>query len=85
MKNHNQTYSDYVIKENKKEIRNQTLKQKRSNNGAPFDLYIELLIVTDYTIFQDQTRFSNLTNTNYILLYMRTYFAHYVNGVKNIS
>lgn len=50
-------------------------------NGSPFNLYDEVLVVTDYTIFRDHQVYAQTTNTNLVFLYMRTYFAHYINGV----
>ena len=51
-------------------------------NGLPIGLYVELLIVTDLTIFEDHKRFAQTSDTNLVFLHMRTYFAHYINGVS---
>lgn len=51
-------------------------------NGQPFDLYVEVLVVTDYTIYEDHQNFAQTTDQNLVFLYMRTYFAHYINGVN---
>ncbi len=57
-------------------------KQKRADlNNNPFNLYVELLIVTDHSIFEDHKRFSKSENTDLVFLHMQTYFAHFINGV----
>ena len=61
---------------------NKSTKIKRSSNGNPFDLYLEVLIVTDKTIFNDHVRFASTNDTSLVFLHMRTYFAHYINGVR---
>ena len=60
-------------------------KFKRSLNGQPFNLFIELLVVTDLTVFQDQSTFAQSTDTNIVFTYMKAYFAHYINGVSNYT
>ena len=43
----------------------------------PIDLYVELLVVTDSSIFNDHQRYANTTNKDLVFLHMRIYFAHY--------
>lgn len=50
-------------------------------NGQPFDLYVEVLVVTDYSIYQDNIEYAQTSDVNLVFLYMKTYFAHYINGV----
>ena len=58
-------------------------KFKRAVNGQPVNLYVETLIVTDLTVFEDHKRFAQSTDTNVVFQHMRIYFAHLINGVKN--
>ncbi len=55
---------------------------KRSNNGQPFNLYIEVLLVTDKTIYNDHRVYANTNDQNLVFLHMRSYFSHYMNGVN---
>ena len=45
-------------------------------NGLPVPLYIEMLLVTDCTIYADHQRYANTNNKDLVFLYMRIYFAH---------
>ena len=54
----------------------------RSNNGVPFELYLELLIVADTTIYEDHKVYAQSTDENLVLIHMRAYFIHYVNGIN---
>ena len=57
-------------------------RSKRSSQ-QPISLSVELLIVTDLSIFNDHRRFLNSTNnTDIIFLNMKVYFAQYVNAVN---
>lgn len=61
---------------------NEAKRDKRAqSNGQPFSLYVEVLIVTDYSIYLDHKKYSLSDDKNLILLHMRTYFAHYINEV----
>ena len=42
---------------------------------------VELLIVADYTIYQDHARLTHSDDHDVIFQSMRIYFAHLVNGV----
>lgn len=53
---------------------------KRSSK--PIELYIELLIVTDRSVFQDHKRFAHTDDDNVAFIHMRTYFSHFANGVR---
>lgn len=58
-------------------------KQKRAApNGQPFNLFLEVLLVTDHSIYEDHVRFAGTNDTDLVFLYMRTYFAHYFNGIN---
>ena len=54
---------------------------KRSNNGVPFDLYVETLVVTDYTIFNDHKVLAGSSDSNQVMTHMRVYFGHLFNGI----
>ena len=55
--------------------------QKRGING-PVNLNVELLVVTDSTVFQTHQRFAGTSNTEIVFLHMRHYYAHLINGVN---
>ena len=54
------------------------------NNKEPIQLFIEYMIVTDSSVFNDQIRFSQTNDTDLLFLFMKSYFAHYVNGINQI-
>lgn len=55
---------------------------QRSNNGVPFDLYLEVLAVADHSVYDDHQRFAQTTNMNLVFIHMKAYFSHYFNGVR---
>lgn len=56
--------------------------KRAMQNGQPFQLSVELLIVTDPSIYLDHQRFANTTNQNLVFIEMKAYYAHLVNGVS---
>ena len=48
---------------------------------------MELLIVTDESIYKDHERYANTKNQNLVFLHMRIYFAtySYINNLKYIN
>ncbi len=56
-------------------------KEKRAVNGAPTNLYVEFLIVTDVTIYQDHAKFTGSTNKDTIFNSMKIYFSFLMNAV----
>ena len=56
-------------------------KKVRSVNGDPVQLYVETLIVTDLTIYNDHKRFSGSNDQNIVFQHMKIYFSHLLNGV----
>lgn len=59
-----------------------TSRTKRSNNGVPFELYVETMVVTDKSIFDDHKRFAQTDDNAKVFLHMKAYFAHFMNGVS---
>jgi hypothetical protein len=55
-------------------------KQQTSDSNF-FDLYVELLVVTDPTVYEDHKRYSGSNDSSLIFSHMRTYFAHTINLV----
>jgi len=60
---------------------NRTSKDVKQQQPAPIELYVELLLVTDRSVFEDHKRFARTNDDNLAFLHMRTYFSHFVNGV----
>lgn len=74
---------DYMIEtKSRKKLEKTSSRNKRSNNGVPFELYMELMIIADYSIYQDHSRIAQSSDQNLVFLHMKAYFAHYVNGVN---
>ena len=48
----------------------------------PISLYIELLLVTDNSIYVDHQRYAQTTDMSITLYNMRVYFVHYINSVS---
>ena len=45
-------------------------------------MFIEYLVVTDPSVYNKMMIFSGTTNQTLVFLYMKAYFAHYVNTVN---
>ena len=56
---------------------------KRSSNGNPTWLFVELLLVTDRTIFLDHQSFLQTNDTDLVFLNMKIYYSHFFNGVSS--
>ena len=46
------------------------------------NLYIELLLVADNTIFNDQQRSAKINDTDLTFQFMKIYYSHYFNAVN---
>ena len=57
----------------------------RAVNGQPLSLYVETLLVTDVSIYNDHVVFSGSTTPATVFQSMKIYFAHVMNGVSIIS
>ena len=53
-----------------------------SSTTPPVELYVELLVVTDRSVFDDHKRFAQTNDNEVAFLHMRTYFTHFINGVN---
>ena len=62
-------------------IKKRSSRVRRERNGQPFNLNVDLLIVTDMSVYEDQMIFAKTNNKDLIFLYMQAYYAHCVNGV----
>lgn len=58
-------------------------KSKRAVNGQPLDLYVEVLIVADYSVLQKHRLIINSNDDNVVMQNMKIYFIHLINGVRN--
>lgn len=67
-----------ILKLNEKNVEKEKKIQKRAVNGQPINLYVEMLIVADCSIYDDHQRFANTTNQDLVYLHMRIYFSHLV-------
>lgn len=81
-----QRYTSVKKEDEKLNESDEKLRDKRAQrNGQPFNLYVEVLIVTDYTIYEDHQNYAQTNDQNLVFLYMRIYFAHYINEVLILS
>lgn len=58
---------------------------KKAVNGQPIVLNVELLIVTDLTVYLNFQRITGSTNSANVFSVMRHYYAHLINGVKRTT
>lgn len=56
-------------------------RRKRALNGQPISLNVELLVVTDLSIYNEHVRYAGTTNQNLVFLHMKIYYAHLIHGV----
>lgn len=59
-------------------------RKKRTLNGEPVQLYVETLIVTDYSVYNDHQRITKSTDQNVVFQHMKLYFSHVINGVNKL-
>jgi hypothetical protein len=50
----------------------------------PIEMFVETLVVTDVTIYEDHKRFTNSNNQKIIFHHMKMYFSHYINGIDKM-
>lgn len=55
---------------------------KRSFNGQPIELNVELLLVTDTTVLQNFQSLAATTDDQRVTVLMRHYYSHLINGVN---
>ena len=51
-------------------------------NGKLTNLFVELLVVADKTIFDNHKRFIQSENLESIVVHMKIYYAHFVNMIN---
>jgi hypothetical protein len=56
--------------------------KKRSVNGSPLTLYVEILVVADSSIYEDHKLFADSTDPAIVRSQMRIYYSHVINGVN---
>lgn len=59
-------------------------RKKRTLNGEPVQLYVETLIVTDLSVYNDHQRITKSTDQNVVFQHMKLYFSHVINGVNKL-
>ncbi|CAF0730331.1 unnamed protein product [Brachionus calyciflorus] len=74
----------YYFDNNMKSLRKTKIarRQKRSVNGQPILLNVELLLVTDSSVYTNFQRLIASTNSQIVFSAMRHYYAHLINGVN---
>ncbi len=66
---------------------NRRLSKRKKGGGKPrasnpVQAFVEYLVVTDVSVFNDQARFINSTNQTLVFEHMRLYYAYVVNGIS---
>jgi hypothetical protein len=56
-------------------------KVEKATFVKPIVLNVELLLVTDLSIYEDHKRYSGSTDPNTVFLHMKIYYSHLFNGV----
>lgn len=51
-------------------------------DGQPINLFVELLVVTDLTVYEYHRRYIGTEDQGVIFSQMRIYYAHLINGVN---
>jgi hypothetical protein len=61
-------------------------KKRLENSGTsqtrPINLYVELLVVTDETVYEHHEQIANTNDRNQVFWHMKMYFAYIVNGMN---
>jgi hypothetical protein len=52
-----------------------------NESTKPIELYVELLLVTDHSVFDHHKQFAKTNDDNLVFVHMRTYFSHFIHGV----
>jgi hypothetical protein len=55
--------------------------EKKRAVKNPANAYVELLVVTDYSIYLAHQQYANSSNATFVLLQMKIYFAHLIYAV----
>ena len=50
--------------------------------SEPNTLFVEILLVTDSSVYNDHERFAGTKDKNTIFMHMKIYFSHLMNGVQ---
>ena len=58
-------------------------KKRASLNNQPINVYVEVLIVADLSIYNDHIKSSRSTVQAEVFKEMRIYYAYLLNGVRN--
>jgi hypothetical protein len=85
IKHENKAYSikKHKLKLNQKEEESQKIRQKkRSIMGEPINLFVELLVLVDSSIYANQKEYIQTNDTNLIFQNMQIYYSHFFNGVN---
>lgn len=74
--------TDNVVVDEESESDWKRTQKRAQSNGQPFRLYVEVLVVTDHSIFENHKRFARSNDTNIVFHHMRIYYAHFMNEVR---
>ena len=61
---------------------NSEIKKERALNGQPINLYVELFIVADQTIYLNHKKFLKTNDSYFIFESMKIYYSHLISGVN---
>jgi hypothetical protein len=81
-------YNDYLSPDSSLSVlnrQNSNIRNKLLNESVvqqPITFYIECLIVTDISIYEQHSRFINSSDQDLVLNHMSIYYAHLIKGVN---
>ena len=65
--------------------KNETNHTTNSSNSTPIELFVETLLVTDLSVYEDHKKYSESSHRDVIFEHMKIYFSHVMNGVINLK
>jgi hypothetical protein len=75
-------FERFKVAESKLEETFNGIKQKVGDNNKRIDLYVEVLFVTERSVYFDHQIFANTTNKDLVFLHIRMYLAHLFHAVN---
>lgn len=60
----------------------QVERKKRSVNGQPVNLYVDYLLVLDYSVYNKYQKIFNTYSSNIVMQFLRIQYSHIMNAVN---
>ena len=62
-------------------IKSRLHSENRALNNQPIQLHVEVLVITDSSVYKKHQTYAGTTDMNMTFAHMRLYYAHLINGV----